>query len=462
MNEQIGQKLRQARQAKSLTIDDVSAATYIRPRVLKALEAGDFGALPSAAQVRGMLRAYADFLGLKYDNLIPQPPATPSADANRQPDEGAGPGAEADDQVEQPADLQDEAAPRSEEPGPEPEEELEPPQPNQAEIILAEIGAAMQQRRDMLGLSLDEIEGHTHIPASYLKMIEEGNMRRFPSPTQARGMLGNYANFLNMDTNVVLMRYAEALQTQLAIQQAELAQTRQRTPRPSRARQPILPPWLRQITSPDMLIYGAIGLAVVLFATWGIGRVLTTSASIEPQPTAPPLAQMLLPSATLDPTTTPTAFATDEPGQPGENNTENEAFVEELAFEDEEEEATPEVTVPSFAGETFQIYIVVRQRAYLKVIVDGQEVFNGRVNQGDNLPFVAASRIELLTGNAAALQVFYNETDLGTMGIFGQVANEIYTHEGAQTPTPTITPTLRQELITPSPTPSPTATEAAQ
>lgn len=459
MNELIGQKLQQARQAKSLTIDDVSEAIYIRPRILKALEAGDFGALPSAAQVRGMLRAYADFLGLDYDDLVPPPPATPPLDDGEQPDESEEPDEAVNDQSQQSDDLEDVAVPGPEED--EPQTEPEPLQPNPAEVILAEIGAAMQQRRDMLGLSLDEIEGHTHIPVSYLKMIEEGSMQRFPSPTQARGMLGIYAGFLNMDTNAVLMRYAEALQTRLAIQQAEQEQTRQRTPRPSRARQPILPPWLRQIISPDVLIYGAIGLVVVLFAAWGIGRVLATRASIELQPTAPPLAQMLLPSATPESTTTPTAFATDEPGQPGENNTGNEAFVDELAFEVEEEEATPEVTVPSFAGETFQIYIVVRQRAYLKVTVDGQVEFNGRVNQGDNLPFVAASRIELLTGNAAALQVFYNETDLGTMGIFGQVANEIYTHEGAQTPTPTITPTLRPELVTPSPTTSPTATEAA-
>lgn len=455
MNELIGQKLRQARQGKSLTIDQVSDATYIRPRVLKALESGDFGALPSAAQVRGMLRAYADFLGLDYDELIPQHPTqTPPGDEIQAQEEAN------DGVVEKDSEPKLEPTPEAEqaETQPEPEGDPGPPGLNQADIILAEIGAAMKQRRDLLGLSLDEIEGHTHIPLSYLEMIEEGNLHHFPSPTQARGMLGMYAEFLNMDTNAVLMRYAEALQTRLAIQQAKLEETRQRPLRPSRARRPILPAWLRQIISPDVLIYGAIGLVVVLFAAWGIGRVLTTRASIEPQPTAPPLAQILLPSATTESTPTATVFATDEPGQPGEDNTENEAFVNELAIE-EEEEATPEVTVPPFAGETFQIYIVVRQRAYLKVIVDGNVEFNGRVNQGDNLPFAATSRIELLTGNAAALQVFYNETDLGTMGIFGQVANEVYTHEGAQTPTPTITPTLRPELITPSPTP--TTTEAA-
>ncbi|MBI1793192.1 MAG: helix-turn-helix domain-containing protein [Chloroflexi bacterium] len=70
MSETIGQKLGQARQQKRLSIEQVSAATRIRPHYLEALERDDLSAIPSAAQARGFLRIYADFLGL---NATPMP-----------------------------------------------------------------------------------------------------------------------------------------------------------------------------------------------------------------------------------------------------------------------------------------------------------------------------------------------------------------------------------------------------
>jgi hypothetical protein len=45
--------------------------------------------------------------------------------------------------------------------------------------------------------------------------------------------------------------------------------------------------------------------------------------------------------------------------------------------------------------------------------------------------------VEVLTGNGAALQIFFNDQDLGLMGQYGQVVHRIYGAAGAQTPTPT-------------------------
>lgn len=71
MSETIGDKLKQARAARRLTLDDATKATRIRTHYLEALERGDVSAIPSAAQARGFLRVYADFLGLDPDSLVP-------------------------------------------------------------------------------------------------------------------------------------------------------------------------------------------------------------------------------------------------------------------------------------------------------------------------------------------------------------------------------------------------------
>lgn len=79
MSETIGDKLKQAREARLLTLDQAAQTTRIRPRYLEALERGDLSAIPSNAQARGFLRIYADFLGLDPNSLAPVKAPEPAA-----------------------------------------------------------------------------------------------------------------------------------------------------------------------------------------------------------------------------------------------------------------------------------------------------------------------------------------------------------------------------------------------
>ncbi|NPV74237.1 MAG: helix-turn-helix domain-containing protein [Pelotomaculum sp.] len=87
----IGNKLRQARENLSLTLEDIESATKIRRKYLEALENEQFGILPGRVYARCFLNTYARFLGLntkeiiqKYDRIFP-----PETDGET---ETAGPG----------------------------------------------------------------------------------------------------------------------------------------------------------------------------------------------------------------------------------------------------------------------------------------------------------------------------------------------------------------------------------
>jgi hypothetical protein len=108
-----------------------------------------------------------------------------------------------------------------------------------------------------------------------------------------------------------------------------------------------------------------------------------------------------------------------------------------------------------------QLYVNVRQRAWMRVLVDGAVEFDGRVLPGSAYPFAGESSVEIQTSNGAGLQLQVNGADLGLMGSFGQVVNRIFSLEGEVTPTPTITPTPNPTLPV-TLTPVPTATPAAQ
>lgn len=66
----IGEKLRSAREAKGLSIEDIEKATKIQSRYLTAIEQNDFDKLPGDFYVRAFIRQYAQIVGLDGKELL--------------------------------------------------------------------------------------------------------------------------------------------------------------------------------------------------------------------------------------------------------------------------------------------------------------------------------------------------------------------------------------------------------
>ena len=71
----IGERLRSARQALGLSLEEIESVTHIRRGYLEALEREAFEALPGPAYTRGFLRAYAACLGLPPEDVLERYPA---------------------------------------------------------------------------------------------------------------------------------------------------------------------------------------------------------------------------------------------------------------------------------------------------------------------------------------------------------------------------------------------------
>ena len=65
----LGMRLREAREAHELTLEDAERATRIRAKYLEALERGDYASM-TAVQAQGFLRNYARFLGVDLDLVL--------------------------------------------------------------------------------------------------------------------------------------------------------------------------------------------------------------------------------------------------------------------------------------------------------------------------------------------------------------------------------------------------------
>jgi cytoskeleton protein RodZ len=67
---QLGQLLRDTREEKGLSIAEVEEDTRIRQAQIEALEAEDYAKLPSSIFVKGLLRNYAQYLGLDLAEVM--------------------------------------------------------------------------------------------------------------------------------------------------------------------------------------------------------------------------------------------------------------------------------------------------------------------------------------------------------------------------------------------------------
>lgn len=66
----VGQRLRAAREAKGLAVDEIARSLKLSPRQIVALEADDWPSLPCKTIIRGFVRNYARLLGLGPDPLM--------------------------------------------------------------------------------------------------------------------------------------------------------------------------------------------------------------------------------------------------------------------------------------------------------------------------------------------------------------------------------------------------------
>jgi cytoskeletal protein RodZ len=436
----IGEQLKLAREARKLTIKQVVVATRVRAHYLQAMEIDDFSAMPSAAQARGFLRLYAEFLGMDSDVLIER--------LRCETNSGPAPLPQIEILVPDPTPIPEASQPAppppqpSLPPPPDPEEAespLEPVPPAPSQTIFDEIGVTMRNRRELISLTLDEVERHTHVRKHNLELIEAGEFDKLPSPVQLRGTLSAYASFLDLDTDAVLLRYADAIQSRRLERQGS------DKPKSSHKTRIGLPLWLRHFISPDLIFGGSMILILLALGIWGAERIFSGETQLQGVPTqGPSISDVLLASPVASPTSLENIPASllDEGGATSTLNAAQASSNE-----------TPVATTSS----AVEITVVVLERTFLRVTVDGVVEQDGRAAPGAMLTFDGSSRIEVLTGSGTAVQIIFNQSALGVMGNFGEVVDRIYTINGVETPTPTPSPT---PTITPKPSltlrPSPT------
>ena len=164
-----------------------------------------------------------------------------------------------------------------------------------------EIGNTLREARLRRGLDILDCEAETKIRAKYLRAMEEEQFDLMPSPTYVRGFLKSYAEFLDLDGQLVLDEYESRFGDYDARQTRENGVERRPPPRrpgPSQRRH------RRRRRTELRLLWLAIGgvVAVALLVWLGVGSG-DSPAPLPPAPAAAPQASAPAQAPAVEPDT---------------------------------------------------------------------------------------------------------------------------------------------------------------
>ncbi len=415
-----GSQLKKIREERGISLEQVASATRIRLAILQDLEDEEYSELSSSAQTKGFLQLYADYLGLKEEEErleiqppIPVPSKSILKDDARQPatTEPETPPAkqskESENSTEEKkTDLSEE---KKEDIDSKPlvsntEDTVEPVSESFEE--LQAIGRELAARRRYLNISWDVIEEETHIPKDQLRSLERGDLDAFINPMQFKGLLQAYTLFLNLDLASVMIRYADAIQKR----RIEKSSTKRRKIKPIRVLPPLLVN-LKRFFTLDLFFGTLMIVGILAFLIWGISQMTFTDEGQETTATLPAVADVLL--SELTPQAEVTALPTD--------------IVEEV-------QTIPTSTpfyAPSDTDATLEIVLLTRQNIWLKILADGDVVFQGRQPAGNVLTYTGEESIQLETGNISAIEIIFNQEPVQAFSEdMGSAARILLTAEG--------------------------------
>lgn len=385
-----GSQLKKIRLERNIPLEQVASATRIRMAILQDLEDEEYSELSSTTQAKGFLRLYAKFLGLSdrpeaqdAHESVETIQSTELRDITPASEAPKAPSPEVVARVAQPESLPKESSEQ-----PFTATETTDPTP---EIVVSEsqkdlqaIGRELVARRRYLNISWDLIEQETHIPREQLRNVERGDLDAFFNPTKYKSVLLSYTQFLNLDTTAIMIRYADAMQKR----RLEKNVTKKRRLQGVK----VLPPSLvnlKRFFTLDLFFGTLMILGIVGFLVWGISRMSFGDDSPEITATLPAVADILLAEITTE---TFEIIETPEPTQ-------------ELL---EVPTPTPFFT-SSEQSSALELVILIRQNTWLRVISDGEIVYQGRQAPGNVLTYAADESIELQTGNIAGLEIIFNQ-----------------------------------------------------
>lgn len=249
-----------------------------------------------------------------------------------------------------------------------------------------EIGSKLRLAREARGISLEQAENETKIRKKYLEALERDDFDVLPGWFYVRSFLRTYARYLGLDAEELLQHLNECVPGGVPPVEPQAAA-------PSVADR-----------SNDRKLRGVlfVAIAFLVAVVLMIGFFIMSGKNGEKVPQGNGRNTIEKRSDAL-----PGLNDGDERVR-GERHLESDGSIENSV-------------APRSREEVELVLVVVSQRCWMQVLVDGRKEFEGTVAAGEERVFKGKEKIALRLGNAGAVKVIFNGQELGFLGRPGEV-----------------------------------------
>lgn len=246
---------------------------------------------------------------------------------------------------------------------------------------MGKLGDTLRERRQFLGLTVEQAETGTRIRGKLLDALENGDYDRLPNPGYVRGYISSYARYLDLESAPLLAMY-RAETGAMRFHDLDLPATDEAVaPR----HQQHAVPWRAAFSI-------ALSLAVLSLAVWGVTRLVRKPETLPPVPT--PAKQT---SSTVSPSAEQTGSATGSSAGSatgGQKGTGSGTAVQQ--------EPSPATTEQPF---TLKVAVSSGGASWLRVSVDGKPAYEGTLTGGQSKTFEVAKTATVRIGKPSVVKV---------------------------------------------------------
>jgi cytoskeleton protein RodZ len=317
-----------------------------------------------------------------------------------------------------------------------------------------QLGAWLRQRREELGIDLEQVEADTRIRTRYLEALEAEDFGALPDPVVGRGFLRNYAAYLDLDPQEASDRYS----AMVAPPEPESLPSEGSSPFGAGPFRPVPLHKIAGRGSRRRLLFGlaAVVLVIALGALiwWGNPLFGDWLSSLRPAATptdAPPTpvtSSVVVPTSTPTPTATAAVTLAPDTAAPTQTPT-----PEPTGAPTRTPSPSPSPSPPVYTGIFLELFFT--GTSWIQVTVDGVRQFQGELVADTYRSWYGEERIELRIGNAGGVEVTVNGERLGNLGGDDEVVDRVFEKVGDGVTEATLTPLPTGEL-TAEPTRAPT------
>jgi transcriptional regulator with XRE-family HTH domain len=256
---------------------------------------------------------------------------------------------------------------------------------------LQELGTFLRRMREERGYSIDDVVEGTKVRATYLRAIEDGDLRPLPGLVYARGFIRSYAEFLGLKGTEIANAY-------LGAQRREDASSSQPPAAPPRARRsPRRAPvnaYARRLT---------IVTAGVVLITAGVVTYALTSGGGASGVRAPTDATVVARTGSGSRASATGATVHGSSTASASKSAASDGALTPLAF-------LPNHAVYDVAGAAGISLVVkgVSGYSWIGVVADGVTIWTGDIDQGTQKVFTAEHTLSLRVGRGPLLALVVN------------------------------------------------------